>query len=720
MQRFTAPLFPTNPKADDWDFFQRQFGNYIAIVEAKEEQKLPLFLNCLGRDGLMLYDRLPAPKTLYEDAIAWFTEHFSGRTSVLLKRKQFYEAHQGHQESISNFAVRLRRLTHECEFANDATTLMRDIFVVGIYDDRLGERLLAEDASKLTFDMALAKAEAFERARQEQGVVARSSEVNSITHSRGRVTKDDSRDRRATDAGRGGLKQSQATCYRCGSFAHKANEASCPARNKTCRRCSKVGHYEACCRMTSRTSGGKHNVNCVQQATDCDLFACYSVSNVNEPENSFVNLDDLSREILINGTCKVFALIDSGASLNILPHGLVPDLHLEPSDAKVFAWGGFPIEVLGVAEVDVAYKEKRVKAKFHVVAVERVGSKVRSLMTFDLCRKLGLLLELAELCSIHESLARPATPPERIAKEFSDLFTGTGLLSTGVEYSISIDKQASPFSQPARRVPPAIMPKVKTALEHMVDEGVIRPIDEPTPFCSPMVVAYRKNGDVRIVTDLRKLNQCVQREEFQIPTIDELAFKARGAKVFSQCDLKSGFWQIPVAKQSQKFLAFSTPFSRFCYQKLPMGLSASPEVFSRILHKVLEGLDKVLIYVDDIVIATETIEEHTTALRNVLQRLRQAGLKLNEGKCSFFASEIKFMGHIWDAEGVRSCPEKIRALQQMPPPVDRQSLRSFLGLAGYVGQRHVPHYGSLVKPLWEMLQKNMHFEWTENRLRTYE
>ena len=80
MQRFTAPLFPANPKADDWDFFQRQFGNYIAIVEAKEEQKLPLFLNCLGRDGLMLYDGLPAPKTSYVDAVAPFKEHFTGRT----------------------------------------------------------------------------------------------------------------------------------------------------------------------------------------------------------------------------------------------------------------------------------------------------------------------------------------------------------------------------------------------------------------------------------------------------------------------------------------------------------------------------------------------------------------------------------------------------------------------------------------------------------------
>ena len=139
-----------------------------------------------------------------------------------------------------------------------------------------------------------------------------------------------------------------------------------------------------------------------------------------------------------------------------------------------------------------------------------------------------------------------------VTKEFGDLFSGTGLLCTGVEYSISIDKQATPFSQPAQRLALAIMPKVKAALDQMVADRVICSIEEPMPFCSPMVVAYRKNGHMRIVTDLRKLNQCVQREEFQIPTIDELAFKAKRVTVFSQCNLKSGFWQIPITKESPK------------------------------------------------------------------------------------------------------------------------------------------------------------------------
>ena len=168
MNHIRAPEFPVNPKSVDWDFFFRQFENYLQIVEAKDAQRLPIFLNCLGRDGLLLFDGLPEPKDSYEEVVERFKNHFAGRTSILLKRKQFYEARQSQQETVTNFAVRLRSLAKECDIGGSASILMRDIFVVGIRDDRIGERLLAEDAQTLTFDKALAGDEAIERARCER------------------------------------------------------------------------------------------------------------------------------------------------------------------------------------------------------------------------------------------------------------------------------------------------------------------------------------------------------------------------------------------------------------------------------------------------------------------------------------------------------------------------------------------------------------------------
>ena len=123
---------------------------------------------------------------------------------------------------------------------------------------------------------------------------------------------------------------------------------------------------------------------------------------------------------------------------------------------------------------------------------------------------------------------------------------------------------------------------------------------------------------------------------------------------------------------------------------------------------------------DDIVICTTTVEEHTAVLRQVLQRLQNVGRTLNANKCQFCKSEIEFLGHVWSAKGISSSPEKLRALRTMSLPKDKQSLRSFLALAAYLGQGYMGHYSSRIKPLWDtcMLTENC-FSWDESRLKSF-
>ena len=725
MAGFAAPILPASPKVDDWEYFHRQFTNYLVIVDATAAQRLPLFLNCLGRDGLLLYNGLPEPKTTYEETVERFAHYFTGRTSILLRRKQFYEARQGHQESASSFAVRLRRLSQECDFGVNVSTLMRDIFVVGIKDDRLGERLLAENATDLTFDLALTKAEAFERARMERGAMAH-TEANFIA----RESRTSHGRRRPAPVGEQTSKS--FACFRCGSSDHKANDPRCLAQKKKCLACGKVGHVKSCCRSSKVASNQVHNVEThledLTAGEKFDLFACDSLE-VNTGSDCFlpVNLSELTREIIVNGT-QISALIDTGSQLNVLPRSAVPGLAVTKSQAKIVAWGGFPITVVGEVILEVHYKSKQTKAKFHVVdSLELHHRGVRPLMSYSLCRELGMIDELVNDKEFSISASDTVNLDKSsdlhrselaVFSENKDLFTGMGTLHTGDRYTITLKDDVQSYSPPARRLPPAVIPKVKQELARLEAAGVIRPIDEPTPFCSPMVVAYRKSGDIRIVTDFRQLNKSVRREEFQIPTIDELAYRARNATVFSKCDLRSGFWQVPIDRKSEKFLAFSTPLGRYTYCKLPMGLSASPEFFSKVLNKVLEGLDSVLIYVDDIVICTASVEEHNTVLQQVLQRLRNAGLTLNPEKCQFYRSEIEFMGHIWSANGISNSHEKLAALRTMTPPRDKQSLRSFLGLATYLGQGYVGHFSSLAKALWDMLAEK-ELLWDAARLKSF-
>ena len=183
MANFTPPLLPSNPKSQDWVYFARQFANYLLIVKADEGQKLPLLLNCLGRDGTDIFDGLADPKSTYADILEQFQKHFDCRTSVLIKRKAFFEARQTSTESATNFACRLRRLAKDCNFGMNQADLLRDIFVCGVYNDCLGERLLAEDESKLNFETALAKAEAFERSQNERHKVHVAPMCRRLLHS---------------------------------------------------------------------------------------------------------------------------------------------------------------------------------------------------------------------------------------------------------------------------------------------------------------------------------------------------------------------------------------------------------------------------------------------------------------------------------------------------------------------------------------------------------
>ena len=128
----------------------------------------------------------------------------------------------------------------------------------------------------------------------------------------------------------------------------------------------------------------------------------------------------------------------------------------------------------------------------------------------------------------------------------------------------------------------------------MQDEGVILPVTRPTDWCSGMVVMRKKNGKVRICVDYTRLNRAVRREHHVMPTVDTNLAKLSNAKVFSKLDARSGFWQIPLSEKSKLLTTFITPKARFCFNRLPFGISLAPEHFQRQMSNVLEGLDGVI------------------------------------------------------------------------------------------------------------------------------
>ena len=177
----------------------------------------------------------------------------------------------------------------------------------------------------------------------------------------------------------------------------------------------------------------------------------------------------------------------------------------------------------------------------------------------------------------------------------------------------------------------------------MLKEGVISQVETPTDWCSGIVVVPKSGGRVRICVDLSRLNESVCRERLMLPSVDYTLGQLAGAEVFTKLDANSGFWQIPLSKNSSLLTTFITPFGRFCFNRLPFGISSAPELFQRRMSNLLTGMEGTVCLMDDILIYGSSQEEHDARLCKVLEKLRKSGVTLNREKC-VFCSKDKVLG----------------------------------------------------------------------------
>ena len=291
---------------------------------------------------------------------------------------------------------------------------------------------------------------------------------------------------------------------------------------------------------------------------------------------------------------------------------------------------------------------------------------------------------------------------------FPKVFLGLGKLQGS--YKIELADGAMPYALSApRRVALPLMDKVKSELHRMETMGVIRKIQEPTEWCAGIVVVPKPNGNIRICVDLTRLNESVRRERHILPAVDETLAKVDGAIVFSKLDATSGFWQIPLHKDSEPLTTFITPFGRYCFRRLPFGISSAPEHFQLRMSQIVAGTPGTLCHADDILVFGKDETEHDNRLCEVLRKFESAGMTLNE-KCEFGVKQVKFLGHKISAQGIEADPDKIKAILNMPEPQNIEGVRRFMGMVNYVG-KFSPHLPTLTKPLRDLLKNDCTWTW---------
>ena len=298
---------------------------------------------------------------------------------------------------------------------------------------------------------------------------------------------------------------------------------------------------------------------------------------------------------------------------------------------------------------------------------------------------------------------------QQIVDQHPELFQGLGTIEG--EYNIVLKPDAKPYALATpRRIPIPLKSSVEQELKRMQDLGVIRKVEEPTEWCAGMVVVPKGNGKVRICVDLTKLNQNVCRERHILPSVEQTLAQLQGARVFSKLDANSGFWQIKLSQKSALLTTFITPVGRFCFNRLPFGITSAPEFYQKKMSHMLSGLQGVACMMDDVLVFGQTKAEHDQRLKAVLERIKQAGATLNVDKCDFSIDKVKFLGHVIDHMGIHPDPDKVCAIQQLKAPTNVTELRRFLGIVTYLG-KFTSNLSKKVKPLRDLLSTKNQWVW---------
>ena len=709
MAKFRQPNELDFTRPDQWPLWRTRFERYLIASKLSAETgeiQVNTLLYCLGADAETVFTSFNLSAEDAKDVtkvLDKFTNYFIPKRNVIHERAMFNQRIQQPGESVESFIRALHEMSIYCEFA-DKSNQIRDRLVVGLADRRVSRDLQLENNLTLDGAITIARQSEIVKAQLNEQIgkpAPVSAEEVRSKNARGGYRGAKSRTSRSggssvqnsSQGSSGASADNLITCKFCGKN-HAADRMQCPARNVKCHKCQRRGHYAKFCK-NSTSRGGVREVVCPEESLGAyggaelaqDSYFLGSVSTQSAVDSPWqVSLNVCATPVTFK--------IDSGADVTVINDVTYKSLkqrpNLEPCTVNLTSVGS-ELKCIGTFSTKVERKQEQFDVRIYVVAGAR-----SNLLGRAASQGMGFI-------QVH----------------LNEVFGSIGLMDCE-PVKIKLKKDFEAYIQYApRRVPIPLLPKVKAELERMERDEVITAVTEPTEWCSPMVPVVKKDGNVRICVDLKRLNQAVLRERFMLPTLEDVLSKLAGAKVFSSLDAASGFWAIPLDSESSKLTTFITPFGRYAFRRLLFGISSAPEIFQRTMCQLLQNLEGVTVYMDDVLVYGSTQSEHDMRLKQVLARIEASGLKLQKRKCKIGMSSLDFLGHHFTGDGVSPSADKLQAIKSLDAPTNITELKRCLGMINYLG-RFVKNLATILQPMNALLRRDSVWRWDVSQQQAFE
>ena len=720
------PHGDTNTIAQRWTKWKKSFNYFLAASGVTEEaRKKALLLHLVGSETQDIFDTLTPASDSFQDALKALSDHFEPKKNVTFERSVFHRATQNQNETIEQYVTRLRQLSLHCEYGEETDNNIRDQVITSCRSSKLRNKLLTE--TELTLEKTTRIAKTMESADHfTKTIEEKTNSIGGDSEKAYKLNRSRQRQHNYTPS-----RPSPTQCTRCGAKGHLAKDCR-RSRNSTCNKCGKKGHFSSMCfsrsdsnNRTPTTPTSRHyrsnqqRSNNQQQNPTQRQNQHIQKQQVNQTmidENSDediyafqVGKHNATYQIEINNT-KTNVIIDSGSTINIIDktayENISPKPQLLSTKTRIFPYQSQqPLSIKGVFHADITANNITVQDKIYVV-----NGNYGSLLGKTTAEKLDVL-RIGPPPQVRTlKINQPEIPQStyEIIQQYSEVFQGVGLLKN-FKLKLHIDPSVTPVQQPIRRIPFHTKEKVSSELKRLLELDIIEKVDEPTTWLSPVVPVRKSNGGTRLCLDMRQVNQAIIRERHVIPKIEDILTELHGAKYFTKIDMREGYHQILLDESSRHLTTFATHEGLFRYKRLIYGISTGFECFQKQVEMAITGC-KAKNISDDVLIWGSSLEDLNQNFAQVLERLKQRGLKLNLAKCIFAVQKVTFAGHIISSEGISPDPAKISAINNLKEPTNLSEIKSFLGMINYCN-RFIPDFSTVTAPIRQLTKKNAEFKW---------